>query len=657
MATSKNRCSRLIPQMHIIPNIPEADLTLDGTLDYHIRRHRHQRYRERNEFLKTFQKTNMEKGDQRNSISIGSSNRAAPSVPGLSAWVGLLVLFLGVVSANAASIFYIDFDAGDDTLAGTATNTAWRTLPGTRTTDGTAYLNSAWGAITTGARITDNTTFKIKCGTTHDSAEGGFIWLASASGGFYIDGYTNLVIQADTSWGTGTTATLDGNGMTIGIGLLLMQIDGVTVRGLNINNSDVSGIQAKEKAGTGASLTNLLFTGLTFFNNGKSYPDDPSGSGDGQLNVRKAVGLTVTNCLLNGNQQFINGVIMGDSHKAVTGGLLVNCTATNHQGDLVNNDSGIGFKCFNSQLTFTNCTSKYNLKGFDCGEQSGFDAGPGGTAADILYKVITCTSISNSWGINFNGSADAYPGTITWYAINNLILQNAEAGINAYSAPHTFYVVNNVFDSNGTNTASATPLYDGSQITTTPNDATTDGAAIHVYLYNNIFKGQRAGGGTDDTGVVLNKYFGPGNNYTLTSDYNSYQQTGGNTVFCVWSAFYGPGVAQFDFGANGPGHTSGNWYLQYGNNTTPPAAGTGHFHSDPHSKGAGCTDTSLPLLNADYTLAASYPGLNLSTQPWYIAPMGIDRAGVVRSGWDMGVFEFGSPPVNVTGLRIMMLLW
>jgi hypothetical protein len=262
---------------------------------------------------------------------------------------------------------------------------------------------------------------------------------------------------------------------------------------------------------------------------------------------------------------------------------------------------------------------------------------------DILYKVINCTSFSNTWGINFNGSAGAYPGTITFYAINNLITGNDNTGMNTYAAPHKLYVVHNVFENNGLNPDGA-PLYNGSHFSNTPND-NTDLASIRTYLFNNIFRGQKAGGGNNNTAVILNKYDGANTDFTLTSDYNSYQQSGANTVFCVWSAYFGPDAATFNFGANGPGNSSGAWYSQYGNSTNPPAKGTGHYQSDLHSKGTGTADPTLPPLQASYVPTNNYAGLNLSTQPWYIPEMGIDRTGRARTGWDIGMYEFVSTTV------------
>jgi hypothetical protein len=555
-----------------------------------------------------------------------------------------------------AATFYVDFADGNDANDGTSRQTPFQTIPGTYLANGSNYLHTNWGAICSSpsGRVPDNTTFNIKAGTTHSSAHGGFAWLASSSLGFYKNGYTNLIIQADSTWGTGTTAMLDGDGMAIGIGLILCQIDGVTFRGLVLKNSDTGGLQAKEKAGTGAALTNLVFDGLSFFNNGKRYLTDAEGAGDGQLNIRKARNVTITNCTFDGDRNYITGILLGDNHKYVSG-LVTGCTMSNHLGSVVNNDSGIGIKAFNGKVTIVNCLSSFNLKGFDLGEQSGLDAEDGGGAVNILYKVINCTAISNLWGINFNGSANLYPGTITWYAINNLVVGNGECGMNTYSGPHTFYAVHNVFENNGI-APSGTPIYNGSHVVTTP-DSAFDAAPIHAYFINNVFRGQKVGiTKNTSTGIFINRCQGSNNNYTLTSDYNSYEQSGTNTLFCIWSVSYGPASATFNFGANGPGHVSGNWYSQYANNIARPALGTGHYQSDAHSRGAGCFVPTLPPLNVSYVPTNSYSGLNLATQPWYIAEMGVDRAGVARTGWDIGAYEYPrlprpQPPEKIRQVR------
>lgn len=557
--------------------------------------------------------------------------------------VSAFAAWLNFVVPLHAATYYVDFDAGNDASAGTSTGTAWQTIPGTRTTVGSAYLRSAWGPFNGSNKVPSGSTIQVKAGGSHISAAGGYIWINADY--YQLTGGT-VVIQSDGTWGTGTSATIDASGMTIGIAAMLIQVDGVTVRGLNINNSPIQGIQAKEKQGSGDALANLTFDRLTFFNNGTSLASDGAGAGSGQLTIRRATSCVVSNVTLNGDNNFINGIVAGDTGKTVSATISA-CTAYNHQG---NNDCGIGFKAFNSQITYSGCISTANYKGFDLGEQSG-------AGANILYKVINSSARTNTYGINFNSAAGAYAGSVTWYAINNFITDNTTAGMNTYAAPHTLYVVNNVFDNNGLN-PSGTPLYNAAHLITTPNTE-LDASTILVYVFNNIFRGQKQGTGNTRTAVILNKYMGAANDYTLTCDYNSYQQSGANTVLAVWSGYYGPGATTFDFGSNGPGHASGNWYSWYANSTTIPAAGTGHFRNDANSKGTGCLDTSFPTFNSKYELASNYPGRNLSTEAWYIAEMGLDRAGRQRVSWDMGAFDgtqtgdFQNGPQTPQGLAII----
>lgn len=571
-----------------------------------------------------------------------------------------LSLFITVfVQWVTAANYYVDPVNGSDSYDGTVkvftsgSTGPWKTIPGTRLTNDTGFVNSGvWGSFSTSARVPDNTTFKIKPGTIHSRTNGGYIWMGLASGHLYNGGYTNIVIEADQTWGTGD-AILDGT--DLGVYMLLMcQIDGVTFRDIRFQNSINEGAHIKEKAGTGAQVTNIVFDGCSFYNNATTNLTDFDGSGMGQLNIRHAANVLITNTEFIGNNRFVNGALLGDNHKYVSG-TVIDCTFTGHQGDPVDNDAGIGVKALNGRITFKRVVSAFNLKGLDLGEQSGNDADYG-SAVDILYKVIDCSSRSNTWGINFNGSADAYPGTIQWYAINNLITDNADNGINSYSAPHDFCIVHNVFDNNG-QSPNGTPLYNGAHLTTTPG-LTTDVAPITVKLFNNVFRNQKDDGGNDNTAIILNKYFHADNVYTLTSDYNSYEQTGANTTFCVWSAYYGGGSATFSFGANGPGHASGNWYSWYGASTTPPASGTGHYHSDVNSRGTGCDITTLAPLNTSFSPTNSCAGSLLSTQSWYIAEMGVDRNGAARSEWTVGAYEYplvvpNTPRVHggIRGLR------
>ena len=128
----------------------------------------------------------------------------------------------------------------------------------------------------------------------------------------------------------------------------------------------------------------------------------------------------------------------------------------------------------------------------------------------------------------------------------------------------------------------------------------------------------------------------------IDSDYNSWVQRSGEE-FCRWG-YYTTDQKSYSYGSNGPGHNSGDWYTYYGHTSSAPSNGAlGHHHADAHSKGTGASYTTLPsfldVVNHDYSLASSYPGVDLSSKSWYIPEMGRDYNGNPRTIWDMGAFE------------------
>ena len=532
-------------------------------------------------------------------------------------------LLIASVFTARATTFYIDPSTGLDTNPGTQL-LPFKTFPGTEKVDGSGYLNTAWGSFTSSAKVPDNTAFIMKSGTTMNSNICGLVFLGANSSDFYINGCTNLYFGTTNNWGSGP-ATLDASNVVVGIAEFLIDVDGVTVNGLTIQNSSNDGLQVKEKQGSGSPETNTTLINDTFFNNGTSGHDDLSGSGLNQINIRNASGLLISNCIINGNTNWSEGIQIGDSHKQVINDLIERCIASNLQGDIPNNDSGIGFKALNSVCTWSNDVSVGNLKGFDLGEESG----DGGV---ITYKVISCTASNNAWGINFNAVGTIpYSGLpINFYAINDLVVSNALEGIHCYAGPYSMFVVNNTLDNNG----AAGGTFDGDNISVTP-DNNADTNLITAYIYNNIL--QRP---FDEQ--YRTSFDSQTNNDSWNCDYNSYKQRSSES-FALWSESYGPAQAIFSYGANGPGHASGNWFTWYQNGSTSITLGTGHFHADAHSKGTGATDTSLPSFGAGYTLTAPYLGTNLTSMSWFIPEMATDRTGKQRTEWDMGAFEFATP--------------
>ncbi len=542
-----------------------------------------------------------------------------------------------------SATYYIDFDNGNNTSAGATKETAWKSIPGTRDYSGTEWQSNTWGNGTFSEtnKVPPGTIFKLKRGSIYDSTDGGFIWIDET---YYFNASTinPIIIEADTSWGSGTV-TFDGTDVPVGIALILIQVDGVrfdgkVTNGIVIQDSQICGIQVKEKPGTGDTVNNAEFHYIKFYNNGTNFTTGNE-SYTAQLHIRHAIGLTISHLEIDGNGNHIQGLLLGETHKYVIDATISDTSIHNHNGDDPPNDSGIGFKAFNSKVTYKNCLSYNNLKGWDLGEQNGDDV-------DISYKVINCTAYNNLWGVNMNSTADSgYGGAVNFYLINSIIRDNSFLGANIYSGPYNLHVVHCAFDNNGA--FGETLKYKGNIVVTANHFY--DDSLIKAYLYNNIF--YKPAGHYN----LINQYAVNTNDISLYSDYNAWIQNSSEKCFS-WSHFYSP-ATQYSYGPDGPGHSSGNWYNWYNESTTPiPNGSKGHYTNDANSVGTGANNSTEPpfndVINHDYKLTENYPGADISGKPWYISEMGIDARGVERSNWDIGAYEFSggsllNPPTNV----------
>ena len=178
--------------------------------------------------------------------------------------IGLLVV--GSATAAYSATYYVDFAAGNDDSAGTSPTTAWKTIPGTKTSDlsGWRTLNYANGTVVAGTvKVPAGTTFKLKSGTTHDRSNGGLIFIDST---FYQQGTSNspIVFQRDLTWGNGQII-IDGSGMTFSAWTGLFEIhslhyvhlDGAIANGIKVQNSGYYGVFYYDKGDSGADLRNL----------------------------------------------------------------------------------------------------------------------------------------------------------------------------------------------------------------------------------------------------------------------------------------------------------------------------------------------------------------------------------------------------------------
>ena len=559
------------------------------------------------------------------------------------------VAFMWVLSAvtpACSAIYYIDFANGSDANSGTSTLSAWKTIPGTRSSAGGSWASTAWGP--SGSRVFDGskmvpggTTFRLRPGRTHDSSTGGQIWISSHY--YRTDATLENPIRFEVNWpGESGAVTFDGSGVTMTYendaadGLIHTTVGGVVFDGMSsggivVRDSKWNGVASRITSGSldgGCSFKNMKF-----INNGTGVSAYGQAGSLGQLRILSLNRGSVENCEFDGGGRIMNGIMLGESRKAVINFTISDCVSYNHDGT---NDEGFGYKVLNGQISWYNSVAHGNYKGWDLGVSKGEDR-------DIMYKLVNCTAYDNSFGVNFNGVAtetSVYGGSLTFFLINCIIRDNREAGSNIYEGPYNLYMVHNVYENNGWGNPNNIE-YGNIQITPDFNDI----FEINVYMYNNIF--YKPGGRTN----FLNKLWAQGSSrFNVNSDYNSWVARAGE-LFCQWSYYIDPGL-MLSYGANGPGHKSGSWYNCYGSTTSAPANGsTGHYHADCNSKGTGADDPAEPpftnLADNDFTLTESYEGVALTGMAWYSSEMGVDKAGNVRGvdvGWDIGAYGATSGP-------------
>jgi hypothetical protein len=555
-----------------------------------------------------------------------------------------LILFSLCDIAASAQTFYVDFQGGADSNSGTTVGSAWKTIPGTRNAANTAYLSTSYGGgtISSTSKVTAGTVFMLKPGTSVNSSNGGMVWITST---FYRTDATvenPIRFQAYQGWpGASGTVAFDGTGVTLGgtagWGLIHVTVGGVTfdgqvTDGITVRNSAWCGISAYASSkvpGVSAKYTR-------FFNNGTASTTDMTGASNAQFMLHNHTGGETSNCNFDGDGNFINGMLFGESQIAVTGYTVRDCTFSNHRGQSPDDDSGMGIKAFNSQITIIGCTFHNNDKGVDLGEYSGNNM-------SILYKIINCTSYNNTmYGFACNGpGTNPYGGTVDFYFINCIAYDNTVAGFVAYSGPFNANIIHCVAHGNGGGYPTDSANF---EMWGEPNAD----QPINIRIYNSI--GYKPA--SNHNLAVYTFYKASGHFLTLDSDYNCWRPTSSEN-FALWDYFGKSGPVDFTY-AQGPGSTGTNWYLWYDFAATPSAYGNGHFHCDANSV------TSEPpfadAANHNYDPTAGFPGANLSGMPWYIPEMGLDRRGQARSWWQMGPYEASGAipagPAAPTGLRL-----
>src|SRR4030066_993313 len=166
--------------------------------------------------------------------------------------IGLMVFYASIVQA---SIYYVDFDGGNDINNGTQAS-PWRNIPGTRNTGNSSFITNSWQKLNPGDTIW------IKSGTVHNSSAGGRILIDSS---YYNNGTSTspITIKRKTDWGTGQII-IDGTGITTGTlgGLVEIQrnyivFDGDVDKGILVQNSAHDGVSVYGTGTNGTTIQNI----------------------------------------------------------------------------------------------------------------------------------------------------------------------------------------------------------------------------------------------------------------------------------------------------------------------------------------------------------------------------------------------------------------
>jgi hypothetical protein len=365
---------------------------------------------------------------------------------------------LSAGTTTQAATYYIDFDNGNDTAAGTSPEAAWRTLPGTRDIAGTDWLRLNWGngTISYSNKVPPGTVFRLKPGTVYDSTDGGSLIFINSY--FYQNGTAAapIIIERYTGWpGASGSVVIDFSGITLGNWASIFKIIGIEY----IHITGTTGVNTPYD---GIILQNFVNPDYTYDGGfkivGISDADKLDGFQMSYVTTNNLEGFHVllqwvndfqiSHCEFNGNDVIGSvGLRIGGRPNAVTfqctNGLIRDCIAHDH-GDPPGTQEGgtnvnIGFWIGNSRdITFEDCVASDN-KG------DGFDMGMEGQEKLVDNLVFNrCISYNNADGFGVN--LTDMPGNGRYYFLNCISRDNY-SGFNVYHGPSA-HIYNSVIEHN-----------------------------------------------------------------------------------------------------------------------------------------------------------------------------------------------------------------
>lgn len=514
----------------------------------------------------------------------------------VSVFIFLIIAIMLSTSDTHAGTYYIDFEGGNDSNAGTSTAAAWKTIPGTRNTANDGWQSSDWGSGTFNSRskVPAGTTFKLKSGSTHDSSNGGRIQIDST---YYRDGtsVSPITIERDTSWGMGAVA-FDGTGMTFGtwdafIHILttdFVQINGHTTNGIVIKHAARRGVQ---NTGTSeASMSPGFRIQYALIQNTVAFG----------IHLQRSSDAWIDNVEVDGNDQDgweATGILIGDDTFGCDDIVITN-TVTHDWGNTPGTQQGgssarIGIVILNSHnVTMDNVTTYDN-------EGDGIDVGGAGSPASRVSNNVT---VRNSESYNNAGaigcSSEDIEGDSIYYIYNN-VLRDSSFGVECYNGA-TAHIYNNTLARNGR----CFYLY-------------TEGVMANrdtvLYVKNNICYQSR-----NSTLDILWM-----DDMILSADYNLYIKSGGSYV------------VRWDYGNPG-----GENYTYTGENDFDVYQSKRSQDANSHdSYDDGWAASFTDERGNDFTLQAGSKAIDAGVD--LSAYFTKDKDGHIRSGtWDLGAYEY-----------------
>jgi len=524
-------------------------------------------------------------------------------------FAALFLLGFGLQASTVwAATFYVDPAAGSDSNSGSSQNSAWRTIPGTRTKSDGGFLRSSWGSISSGNRISAGDTIFLKAGASHTSANGGRLVIDST---FYNNGTSGsrIKILVSPSWGSGNF-TIDGSGISIPkyFGFVFTKINHLTLSGasasrrLVIRDGSVSeGYNVLIYGKSGAHTTGVRLEYADILNGplaniGVGYSDNG----------------VIRNSLVHNASQ--SGIQLGLAADIPNYGWLLEDLDVYDNGLTTSGMENLphGLQIVGSfDVTIRRVKSHGNRRdGFDFGTAA---YNNGGSMSAVVIDSASYSNGEDGFGVN-GGS-----GSVVVNYINVVSFNNSVSGWQIYDGPD-IGIYHSVAHSNGTNSS-----FGGNILTY------TDGGypRPRITLRNNIFYKPKAF-------AQIGSYNSPGGNPIIDRDYNIYVPRSSNSEI----GFDFPWGTQKNY-SNPPSFIGPNDKLgvNYNPGFVSSASKTSFNANDYHLSDGNSTAVSAGVV---------LTGVALTDK---------DRDSKARgTSPDIGAYEFGSssalaapsPPSNVT---------